>query len=98
MAESSGGKSLWVQGVNYCTVYNSFNFLLQIVLLEASDRFGGWIRTTKLDNGAIFEQGPRTIRGTGPAANATLNLVTDFNLFPSNIGIGSTVVHFLVFR
>ncbi len=52
---------------------------LQVVLLEASDRFGGWIRTTKLENGALLEHGPHTIRGRGEKAYALLDLVRNIH-------------------
>lgn len=37
----------------------------RVVLLEASDRIGGWIRTTRHDDGVLYEHGPRTVRPAG---------------------------------
>lgn len=51
-----------------------------IVLLEASNRLGGWVSTKKSPNGSIFEQGPRTIRPRGEAGENTLHLVDALNL------------------
>ncbi|XP_058807057.1 protoporphyrinogen oxidase [Phymastichus coffea] len=51
-----------------------------IVLYEASKRFGGWIKSIKLPNGAIFEKGPRTIRPAGIAGENTLQLANNLNL------------------
>lgn len=51
-----------------------------IILLEASSRVGGWICSKRSPNGAIFEQGPRTIRSDGPSGKNTLNLIEDLQL------------------
>ena len=37
----------------------------RVVLLEASNRVGGWIQTTRNDDGVIYEHGPRTVRPAG---------------------------------
>ena len=51
-----------------------------ITVLEAASRLGGWVQTTRHEDGAIFEHGPRTIRAAGiPGAN-TLQLVEDIGL------------------
>lgn len=51
-----------------------------VIILESSNRCGGWIRSQKLPNGIIFEQGPRTIRPAGiPGAN-TLKLIEELEL------------------
>ncbi|XP_076632512.1 protoporphyrinogen oxidase [Colletes latitarsis] len=51
-----------------------------IVILEASSRVGGWVRSLKQPNGAIYEQGPRTIRLAGASAKNTLELVEQLGL------------------
>ncbi|CAG9857557.1 unnamed protein product [Phyllotreta striolata] len=56
------------------------NGKLSIRILEGSSRLGGWIRSNKLDNGVIFEEGPRTIRPRGLAGDNTLSLVQDLGL------------------
>ena len=50
----------------------------KITIYEASDRFGGWVRSSKLDVGGkdvYFEHGPRTLRPNNAAALVTLDLV-----------------------
>jgi len=62
--------------------------LSSVILLEASSRVGGWIRSRSSPSGAIFEQGPRTVRATdSPGAN-TLNLIEDLQLNDKLIHIG----------
>ena len=43
-------------------------------------RLGGWIQTTKSDDGFTFEHGPRTVRPAGPQGANTLELVEDLGL------------------
>ncbi|XP_011156214.1 protoporphyrinogen oxidase [Solenopsis invicta] len=62
--------------------------LSSVVLLEASSRLGGWVRSRKSQNGAIFEQGPRTVRTAGLAGKNTLNLIEDLQLNDKLIHIG----------
>ncbi|KAJ8917138.1 hypothetical protein NQ315_012630 [Exocentrus adspersus] len=51
-----------------------------VTLVEASNRVGGWIKSFKPTNEVIFEQGPRTIRPTGPPGANTLSLIEDLGL------------------
>lgn len=51
-----------------------------VTILESSNRCGGWIRSHKLANGVIFEQGPRTIRPTGVLGANTLQLLDELGL------------------
>lgn len=64
--------------------------IASIILLEASNRVGGWIRSRSSPNGAIFEQGPRTVRSSGLAGRTTLNLVEDLQLNDKLIRITSS--------
>ncbi|XP_012216412.1 protoporphyrinogen oxidase isoform X2 [Linepithema humile] len=64
--------------------------IASIILLEASNRVGGWIRSKSSPSGAIFEQGPRTVRPTGLAGKNTLNLVEDLQLNDKLIRITSS--------
>lgn len=52
----------------------------KIVLLEAANRLGGWIKSEINENGVIFEQGPRTIRPSGIHGINTLDLIEELNL------------------
>lgn len=51
-----------------------------IRLYESSSHLGGWIKSTQLPNGVIFEQGPRTLRPKGEAGFNTLQLIDDLGL------------------
>lgn len=48
----------------------------KITLIEASSRLGGWMHSIRSNDGAIFEQGPRSLRPAGPAGWASLKLVS----------------------
>lgn len=53
----------------------------RVNLYEASDRFGGWIKTQKNEKeGFLFESGPRTIRPKGDQGNLTLQMIEDLGL------------------
>jgi oxygen-dependent protoporphyrinogen oxidase len=47
----------------------------KVTILEAASRLGGWIETTKSQDGYIFEHGPRTVRPAGPQGANTLELI-----------------------
>lgn len=51
-----------------------------IKLYESSNHIGGWIKSRKLPNGTIFEQGPRTLRPKGEAGHNTLQLIDEIGL------------------
>uniref|UniRef100_A0A8C6L5C4 Protoporphyrinogen oxidase n=1 Tax=Nothobranchius furzeri TaxID=105023 RepID=A0A8C6L5C4_NOTFU len=59
-------------------------FLLQwsngVIVLESSDRFGGWLRTLRRLDGTLFELGPRGVRPAGAVGRNTLNMVEDLGL------------------
>ncbi|KAK7075019.1 hypothetical protein SK128_026055 [Halocaridina rubra] len=52
----------------------------KVVIFEASHRLGGWIKSTKFDDGTVYEQGPRTLRGAGNAGANTLALAESLGL------------------
>ncbi|KAM9798673.1 protoporphyrinogen oxidase [Neosynchiropus ocellatus] len=52
----------------------------KVVLLERSDRVGGWLWSTRRPDGAVFEHGPRGIRPAGAVGRNTLNMVEDLGL------------------
>ncbi|XP_043271291.1 protoporphyrinogen oxidase [Venturia canescens] len=60
--------------------YASERRLAQPILLEASNRLGGWIHSLELPNGTIFEMGPRMIRPQGLQGKNTLNLIDRLDL------------------
>jgi len=51
-----------------------------ITVYEASQRLGGWIQTTRSDDGFTFEHGPRTVRPAGPKGANTLELIEDLGI------------------
>lgn len=52
----------------------------RIVLFEAGNRVGGWMHSSRLEDGVIYEHGPRTIRPVGESGITTLNLVHELGL------------------
>ncbi|XP_051865779.1 protoporphyrinogen oxidase isoform X2 [Pristis pectinata] len=54
----------------------------KVVLLEARERTGGWLQTTRTEEGAIFEHGPRGVRTSGAVGKNTLQLVSELGLDP----------------
>ncbi len=58
----------------------------RIVLLEAGNRLGGWIHSSRNEDGVIYEHGPRTLRPVGESGITTLNLVQE-------LGLSDQVIH-----
>lgn len=54
--------------------------LQKVLLLEATDHLGGWIKSTRFPDGTVYEQGPRSIRPVGEAGKNTLAMVEDLQL------------------
>uniref|UniRef100_A0A6J0TZR5 Protoporphyrinogen oxidase n=2 Tax=Pogona vitticeps TaxID=103695 RepID=A0A6J0TZR5_9SAUR len=52
----------------------------KVILVESSSRLGGWINSTRKEDGAVFEHGPRGIRPAGAVGKNTLLLVSDLGL------------------
>ncbi|CAH2327262.1 protoporphyrinogen oxidase [Pelobates cultripes] len=52
----------------------------KVILLEASSRLGGWMHSTRSDDGATFEHGPRGIRPAGVVGKNTLCMVSELGL------------------
>ncbi|CAH1781708.1 unnamed protein product [Owenia fusiformis] len=52
----------------------------RIILIEGSNHLGGWIKSVRQDNGAVFEHGPRSLRGSGQAGINALELAEDLGL------------------
>ncbi|KAI8617817.1 hypothetical protein BC830DRAFT_1045533, partial [Chytriomyces sp. MP71] len=51
------------------------NRSVQVTVLESSPRLGGWVDTRRLEDGAVLEAGPRTLRPNGIQGSVTLDLV-----------------------
>lgn len=69
-----------ISGLSAAYYLTKRNPLQKLMLLEASDHCGGWIKSTKYEEGYIFEQGPRTIRPHGIKGANTLELVEELGL------------------
>ncbi|KAM9001591.1 protoporphyrinogen oxidase [Sarcophilus harrisii] len=52
----------------------------KVILIEASQRLGGWIRSVRGEDGAVFELGPRGIRPAGELGARTLLMVSELGL------------------
>lgn len=50
-------------------------FFKQIVVIEGSNRLGGWIQSERLQDGTVLEGGPRSFRFGGKVEAKTLELV-----------------------
>nr|CAG4640882.1 EOG090X06SP [Eulimnadia texana] len=61
----------------------------RVILLEASNRLGGWIHSSRFQDGVIYEHGPRTLRPAGEAGIASLNLVEELELRDKVISVPS---------
>lgn len=58
-----------------------------ITLLEKSHRTGGWLKSTRQDDGCIFEQSARTIRPRNEEGNNTLQLINELGLNDRSISV-----------
>ncbi|CAH1247353.1 PPOX [Branchiostoma lanceolatum] len=52
----------------------------KVVLLEGSSRLGGWLQSTRTEEGAIFEHGPRSLRVAGEPGANILEMADDLGL------------------
>ncbi|RKP13933.1 hypothetical protein BJ684DRAFT_9356 [Piptocephalis cylindrospora] len=64
---------------------------IRISVLEGQGRVGGWVQTQRKSvagEDAVFEQGPRTLRPSGPAGLRTLRLLGDLGLAEDVVQVG----------
>lgn len=59
------------------SIYKTNIFFKQIVVIEGSNRLGGWIQSERLQDGTVFEGGPRSFRFGGKVEAKTLELVSN---------------------
>lgn len=52
----------------------------RIVLFEAASRLGGWIHSSRNEDGVVYEHGPRTLRPVGESGMTILNLAQELGL------------------
>ncbi|XP_066533940.1 protoporphyrinogen oxidase [Hoplias malabaricus] len=69
-----------IGGLSTCFHLSKSSQVSKVVLLESSGRCGGWINSTRREDGAVFEHGPRAIRPAGPAGKHTLNMLSELDL------------------
>ncbi|KAM4690760.1 protoporphyrinogen oxidase isoform 1-T2 [Rhinophrynus dorsalis] len=69
-----------ISGLTACYHLVKDASLSKVILLEGSSRLGGWMRTTRTEDGAIFEHGPRGILPKGVVGRNTLCLVSELGL------------------
>ena len=78
-----------ITGLSAAHYLSKFVSTEKIVLLEASNRLGGWINTSRHEDGILHEHGPRTIRPAGLAGANTLELAEELGLSDKIIPIVS---------
>uniref|UniRef100_A0A8D2J6Z4 L-amino-acid oxidase n=1 Tax=Varanus komodoensis TaxID=61221 RepID=A0A8D2J6Z4_VARKO len=64
-----------VSGLAACFYLARSSQVPKVILLEGGNHLGGWIRSTRTENGATFEHGPRGIRPAGAVGRNTLLMV-----------------------
>ncbi|XP_026861197.2 protoporphyrinogen oxidase isoform X1 [Electrophorus electricus] len=69
-----------IGGLSACYYLSKSSQVSKVVLLEATGRCGGWLRSTRREDGAVFEHGPRGVRPFGPAGQNTLNMLSELGL------------------
>ncbi|XP_053331056.1 protoporphyrinogen oxidase [Spea bombifrons] len=69
-----------ISGLTACYHLVKDAVVSKVILLEGSSRLGGWMRSTRTDDGAIFEHGPRGIRPAGVVGRNTLCMVSELGL------------------
>ncbi|XP_074652674.1 protoporphyrinogen oxidase-like [Tubulanus polymorphus] len=83
-----GGGIAGLSAAHYLSKFSGSLFS-QIVLIEGSDRLGGWMESVKTDNGAIFERGPRSLRAYGKPGVNTIELADELGLESSILAISN---------
>ena len=49
---------------------------VKLTLYESSHNVGGWMKSLKTKDGAVYEMGPRSLRTAGTAARVAMELVS----------------------
>jgi len=58
------------------TVLKHAQIPTEVTLIESQDRVGGWLESTRFDDGTVFEHGPRSARSYGHVALDALSVVS----------------------
>ncbi|XP_067094152.1 protoporphyrinogen oxidase [Osmerus mordax] len=69
-----------IGGLSACYSLCKSPLVSKIVLVEGDGRVGGWLNSTRREDGAVFEHGPRGIRPAGAVGRNTLNMVEELGL------------------
>lgn len=69
-----------IGGLSACYTLFKSPVVSKIVLVEGDGRVGGWLSSTRREDGAVFEHGPRGIRPAGAVGRNTLNMVEELGL------------------
>uniref|UniRef100_A0AAY4AXB4 Protoporphyrinogen oxidase n=1 Tax=Denticeps clupeoides TaxID=299321 RepID=A0AAY4AXB4_9TELE len=69
-----------IGGLSACFHLSKSPQVSKVVLLEGGSQYGGWLRSTRRQDGAVFEHGPRGVRPVGAVGKNTLNMVSELGL------------------
>ncbi|XP_041081775.1 protoporphyrinogen oxidase isoform X2 [Polyodon spathula] len=69
-----------IGGLSACYHLTKSSQVFKVMLLESSSRLGGWLHSTRREDGAVFEHGPRGIRPAGDVGKSTLKMVSELGL------------------
>ncbi|XP_029436825.1 protoporphyrinogen oxidase isoform X2 [Rhinatrema bivittatum] len=69
-----------ISGLAACYYLAKNASVSKIILLEGSSRLGGWLKSTRTEDGAVFEHGPRGIRPAGSVGKNTLTMLSELGL------------------
>ncbi|XP_012673464.1 protoporphyrinogen oxidase [Clupea harengus] len=69
-----------IGGLSACYHLSKSPQVSKVVVLEGSGRCGGWLSSTRREDGAVFEHGPRGVRPAGAVGTNTLNMVSELGL------------------
>ncbi|XP_064650774.1 protoporphyrinogen oxidase-like [Lineus longissimus] len=77
-----GGGATGLATAFYLSRYAHYgrHIVKKIILLEGAEDVGGWIQTTRMPDGAVFEHGPRSLRSVGKSGINTLELAEALGL------------------
>ena len=63
------------------------NIPCHVTIVEQQNRIGGWVQSRRLEDGTVYEQGPRGVRAYGFQALETLKLVSSGNNIQFDISL-----------
>lgn len=61
-----------------------------VTIVESQSIVGGWLKSTRYEDGSVFEHGPRNARSYGSTAIQALNILSDLKLEDKIIGVPKT--------